>query len=83
MSDLPDNKFIRSVKMPSWSLSSEELNHIIRGITKYRKCPVCDNDGQEIQTYDEEGRPCHPDTPDCKRYECQDCGGVGFIEVDE
>lgn len=66
--------------MKWFELSAEELRNIIIGKTLYRKCPLCDNDGDEIQAYDDEGEPCASDHPEAMRDTCQNCDGVAFIK---
>ena len=63
------------------SQETEYLNQVIRGIVKFRKCPSCDVDGIELQAYDYNGEPCPSDTVDSHRDDCEDCDGLGFIQI--
>ena len=62
-------------------VSEEWLNYVIRGKVEWRKCPNCDADAIEFQSYDENGEPCENDAPTAFRESCDDCEGVGFIEI--
>lgn len=57
------------------------LNRIIRGKIQFRKCPSCDLEGKELIAYDENDLPCSPDQEGSIRYFCEDCRGLGFIEL--
>jgi hypothetical protein len=57
------------------------LNKVIRGKIQFRKCPNCDADGRELQSYDENGDPCSSENPTAERFWCEDCDGLGFIEI--
>ncbi len=60
---------------------TEELNQIIRGIIAFRKCPNCDKEGIELQYHDWDGEPCGADGDGASREECEDCEGLGFIQI--
>jgi len=63
---------------------TEYLNQVIRGIIKFRKCPNCDNEGIELQHYSgETGEPCLPTDTEAFREFCDDCEGLGFIQISE
>lgn len=57
------------------------LNQVIRGKIQFRKCLNCDADGIELQSYDDSGNPCAGDHPDARRERCEDCRGLGFIQL--
>ena len=57
------------------------LNQVIRGKIQFRKCPNCDANGVEILSYDDNGNPCDSNHPDAYRYTCEDCQGLGFIQL--
>lgn len=57
------------------------LREVIAGKIHFRKCTLCDNNGLEIQAYDDDGNPCAHDHPEAERYVCEACGGLAFIEL--
>lgn len=57
------------------------LRDVITGKIRFRKCPLCDPNGVEIQAYDENGEPCTSDHPEATRYKCENCDEVGFLEI--
>lgn len=59
----------------------EWLRDVIKGEIKFRKCPVCDNEGIEHQSYNEHGEPCDATHPEALRYTCESCKGLAFIEI--
>lgn len=61
--------------------SNEWLREVIQGKITFRKCPSCDNEGIEIQSYDENGEPCNSDDETAQRYTCENCEGVAYIEI--
>jgi hypothetical protein len=61
----------------------EYLRAVITGQIRFRKCPLCDGTGMEIQAYDENGQPCGSDVEDSMRYPCDNCSRIGFIELPE
>ena len=65
------------------SVSNDYLREVIKGKVTFRKCPCCDNDGIEIQCYDDNGEPCTSDHPEARREVCENCYGVAFMEVCE
>jgi len=64
-------------------MDSEYFRGVITGKIRYRKCPLCDNNGVEIQAYDDMGEPCQSDHPEAQRHPCEACDEVGFIEIPE
>jgi hypothetical protein len=60
---------------------TEELNRAIRGIDSYRKCPNCDANGIELQSYDASGDPCGSECNTAMRFPCEDCNQLGFIKI--
>lgn len=65
--------------MPSMLVDIRWLNHLIRGKIDVRKCPSCDKDGVEIQSYNDHGKPCSDDDPTAMRETCEDCKGLAYI----
>jgi len=61
--------------------TADWLRSVINGQTKFRKCPQCDNEGIEIQSYDENGQPCAADDKTAERYGCVNCGEVAYLEI--
>lgn len=57
------------------------LNHIIRGLVQFRKCPECDIDGIELQWYDDDGNAVKAGSDGSRSTcMCESCKGVGFIQ---
>ena len=56
------------------------MTEFIRGVVTFRKCPSCDVEGVELVGYNEDGEPAK-DGEDNYRYLCEDCHGLGFIEL--
>ena len=59
----------------------EILRSTILGKTKWVQCPVCLSSGYE--NYNGEGEDVRPGIsydPDRSSGECENCGGLGFIE---
>ena len=59
---------------------NEWLRGVISGEIIFRKCPTCDNDGIEIQAFDENGLPCSLDAETAERRICEKCDGVAYIQ---
>lgn len=57
------------------------LREVIKGTIQFRKCPLCDADGIELQAYDEDGEPCDAGKEGAHRSDCESCDGVAFIEI--
>lgn len=56
------------------------LSQVIVGKITFRKCPNCDLQGIELQSYDDEGNPCQSDHEWAMRDTCENCRGLAFIE---
>ncbi len=61
-------------------ISTKDLREIILGKITYRKCPNCDQNGNEH--WDDDGRTVLPaPLPGWKEYgSCQNCNGLGYIQ---
>lgn len=57
------------------------VRDVISGKINFRKCPLCDKDGIEIQAYDDNGNPCASDHPEARHETCESCQGLAFIEI--
>lgn len=63
------------------TVDSAYMRGVINGTITFRKCPNCDSDGVEIQSYDDNGEPCKSADENATRYACDKCNGIGFIEI--
>lgn len=58
------------------------INQVIRGKIQFRKCPNCDIEGVELQHWSpDSGEKCGSEEDGAYREACQDCDGIGFIEI--
>ena len=59
------------------------LNQMIRGVTKWRKCPCCDIYGRELAYYNEDGHQVSASDEGAERSfeKCESCHGIGFIDI--
>jgi len=61
--------------------ANDWIRGVITGEIKFRKCPVCDNEGIEYQAFNDEGEPCLPEDETARRETCEKCDGIAFIEI--
>lgn len=65
-----------------FEFEKEDLRKLILGKITYRKCPNCDNDGQEYWDENGEGVCPHPREEWGENYnqgDCENCDGLGYI----
>lgn len=60
--------------------SNEWLRQVISGGITFRKCPDCDKNGIEYQSYNEYGNTCRDDDETAERHPCEKCDGIAYIQ---